>query len=84
MILVAKRITEKTNFGEVVIYLKPIMNLRKMNFAELRKATSIRHEILKKYYDGVCTSYNEETLARICYILECQISDILFYLPPKD
>ena len=36
---------------------------------------------IKKYYDNTITRYDSDVLAKFCFVLECDISDIISYIP---
>lgn len=44
----------------------------------------IQHSQLKAYMDNTITRLDTDVLIRICYTLNCSISDLLEYIPPKD
>lgn len=38
---------------------------------------------LNKYLNNTITRFDADVLARICYVLDCKIEDILEYIPPE-
>ena len=49
----------------------------------LSKITGIRYDTICKYCSGNITLLNEEYLKIFCDVLDCQISDIIEYVPKK-
>lgn len=48
---------------------------------ELAKRTGIRFQIIDNYYKNKVVRYDSDVLDRICHALECNISDLVEYLP---
>ncbi|HQM02638.1 MAG TPA: helix-turn-helix transcriptional regulator [Ruminococcus flavefaciens] len=55
---------------------------KKMNKQDLRKLTGISSASIAKLGKG--ENVNTEVLLRICKALECDISDIMEFVPDKD
>lgn len=48
---------------------------------ELAKRTGIRFQIIDNYYKNKVVRYDSDLLDRICRALDCDISDLIEYLP---
>ncbi len=48
---------------------------------ELAKRTGIRFQIIDNYYKNKVVRYDSDVLDRICHALECDIIDLVAYLP---
>lgn len=46
---------------------------------ELAKRTGIRFHIIDRYYKNQVMRYDSDLLDRICFALDCDISDIIEY-----
>ncbi|MBQ9885663.1 MAG: helix-turn-helix transcriptional regulator [Lachnospiraceae bacterium] len=46
----------------------------------LAKAINTRFEVIDKWYNGNVERIDIDILARICYVLGCDISDIIVYV----
>ena len=55
---------------------------KKMNKQDLRKMTGISSASIAKLGKG--ENVNTEILLRICKVLECDISDIMEFVPDED
>lgn len=77
-------IEQFTDFGNTVICLKDLMNKKGITIYQLSRLSNIKYETIKKYYNGICFRFDDVTLSKICYILNCEIKDIIKYVPPKS
>ena len=53
------------------------INKRGITRYELSKRTGIRFQIIDNYYKNKVVRYDSYVLDRICYALDCNITDIL-------
>ena len=51
--------------------------------ADLARRTGIRPSTINDMYHELCERVNLEYLDRICTVLECDLAEILVYVPPK-
>lgn len=78
-----KKIEIGTDFGTIAINLKDIMDEKKISINTMSRLTNVKYDIVKKYYYGDNYNFNNDILAKFCYILDCEISDIIRYIPFK-
>lgn len=52
--------------------------------ADLARRTGIRASTINEMYHELCERVNLEYLDRICNVLECDLTELLVYEPPKD
>ena len=74
-----KSVFELVNYGKVVIDVKTIMDKKNMTINQVVKRTGLHHRNISKYYNNEVTRYDGDTLAKLCYILECDLKDIMHY-----
>ena len=67
------------NYGKINLKLKEIMDSRNINRNYLARAVNSRFEVINKWYENNVEKIDADVLARICYVLKCQISDIIEY-----
>ena len=67
------------NYGKINLKLKEIMDSRKINRNYLARAAHTRFEVIDKWYKNNIEKIDTDILARICYVLKCEISDIIEY-----
>lgn len=66
-------------YGHIEIHLKELMEERGVTRNALARATNTRFEVINKWYHGHVEKIDADVLARICYILDCNPSDIILY-----
>ncbi len=67
------------NYGKVVITLNKILEKRNIKPYRLSMLTGINCDIIKRYAKGNLYRVDLEILAKICYVLECPLDDIIHY-----
>lgn len=64
-------------YAHISIDLKSIMDARGINRNTLARSIGARFEVIDKWYNGEIVKLDLDVLARICFVLECEPSDIL-------
>lgn len=76
-------ITELRDYGKVQINLKQLMDQRDVNVYRMSKLTGLKYNTVKSYYDNApLTKVDLDVVAKMCYVLNCSIADILEYVNP--
>ena len=81
--ILEKEITYLTDFGNIAINLKEQMDKKGISINLMSKLSNVKYEIVKKYYYGENYGVTREIVAKFCYILDCNVEDILVYKPPE-
>lgn len=79
-------ITEKvilwnTDYGKIESNLKKVMDEKNVSIYQICRLTGLKFEVVKKYYDNTITRYDSDVVAKFCFVLECDSSDIISYIP---
>ena len=74
-----KSILIQRKYGAVRLRLAEIMDSRGMTRNQLSRLTGTRYEVIHKWYGGKGEKPDLDVLARICYVLDCEVSDLLVY-----
>ena len=74
-----KSILIQRKYGAVRLRLAEIMDSRGMTRTQLSRLTGTRYEVIHKWYGGKVEKLDLDVLARICYVLDCEVSDLLVY-----
>ena len=77
-----KEVRMMREYGRVIILLKPLMEDRKVTRNRLAKLIDVRFEVVNRLYEGAITRLDMDILAKICFVLDCEVGDILRYEPP--
>lgn len=71
------------DFRKVNITLESFMTKHKISKNSLCRAANLQYTQLQLYYNKQIQRPDLDVLSRICYVLECDISDILEYSLPE-
>lgn len=71
-------------YGSIKIKLNDIVKEKGISNRQLAFAAQMQRSQLKAYLDNNVTRFDADVLARLCTVLNCQISDILEFIPPED
>ncbi len=75
-------ISELRDYGQVIIKVNQLMDDKQLNIYRMSKLTGLKYSTVKSYYTNApLTRIDLDVLAKMCYVLDCEISDILEYLP---
>ena len=66
-------------YGKVHIRLRKLMDARDMTRNELARAANTRFEVVDKWYRGSVEKIDADVLARFCFVLGCQVEDVIQY-----
>jgi len=71
---------ELCEYGRIRVKLAEVMDARGITRNRLRTLTGIKYDVITRYYKGEnIVMADLDLLARICYVLDCGIEDILEY-----
>ena len=78
-------ILEYKDYGKVEIKLGSIMDKKNISIYQMSKLTSLKHSTIKSYYNNCpITRVDLDVLSKLCYVLNCNIEDILEYRYPNS
>lgn len=66
-------------YGNISFHLRKVLAAKHISRNELARAIGTRFEVIDKWCDGNVSRIDADVLARICYVLDCQVQDILTY-----
>ncbi len=71
-------------YGHVKVKLFDVLENRGITRNGLRTLTGIKYDVIDRYYKGEdVLMVDLNVLAKICYVLDCRIEDLLEYCPPQ-
>ncbi len=70
-------------YGAITFKLKDMLDKKGIARTKLAKATNVDYRVIKRLYDGDLVKLDLDVIARICYVLDCKVSDIIEYQPSK-
>ncbi len=72
------------DYGRVNIKLAELMENRGVTRNRLRTLTGIKYDVIDRYYKGCNIAMADlDFLAKVCYVLNCKIEDLLEYQKPN-
>jgi putative transcriptional regulator len=69
-------------FGTIKLNLKELMEHQNLSLTKLSFRAEMQRTQLKNYYDGSIQRLDMAVLARLCYALDCNLHDLIEYIPP--
>ena len=77
-------IYETKDYGKVEIKLSSIMDKNNINIYQMSKYTDLKYSTVKSYYNNCpLTRVDLDVISKFCYVLNCNIEDILEYVYPN-
>ena len=67
------------NYGKITINLEEIMKKKNISKNKLANLIGTDNNTIKRYYNGEIERIDADIIARICFVLECNVEDILKY-----
>lgn len=72
-------------YGRVQVKLAQALDSRGITRNRLRTLTGVKYDVIDRYYKGSRVEMADlDFLAKVCYVLDCQISDLLEYERPEE
>lgn len=68
-----------SSYGNISIHLKEVIEAKGITRYRLAKLADTRFEVVEKWCSGSVERIDSDVLARFCFILNCDISDIIKY-----
>ena len=76
---------EIVDYGNVKVKLAELLQKKGITRNRLRTLTDLKYGIIDRYYKAQDIVYVDlGFLAKVCFVLNCQISDLLEYQPPEQ
>ena len=71
-------------YGTVKNHLNELIESRKISKNKLAQRAELQRTQLNKYCKNQITRFDADVLARLCTVLECEIGDLLEFVPPAS
>ena len=72
------------DYGEVYINLDKILAEKKITYNRLANSIGTDFDLVSRYAKNKIVRTDLNILARMCYVLDCDVSDLLIYRAKKD
>ena len=67
------------DYGKVEITLKEILDKKGISRNKLSLMIAVNYDLVNRYYNNRVIRVDINIIARMCYVLDCDINDILKY-----
>lgn len=67
------------NYGKIDFNIRKIMKEKNITRNKLANLTGATYNVINRYYNNDISRLDLDVLARICYVLDCDVSDIIEY-----
>ena len=71
------------DYGDIIFDIKTIMDKKGLTISQIVKKTGLHHKVIKRYYEGTAIRYDRDVLSKLCFVLDCNLSDIMNYKKPS-
>ena len=68
-------------YGTVKIHLAELIQAKGISKSKVAQRAEMQRTQLNNYYKNEVTRFDADVLARLCTVLECQIGDLLEFVP---
>ena len=76
--------TDPEKRGKIKIRLEDILKERDISLNQLSFRAEMQRTQLRNYRDNKVQRLDIDILLRLCYVLECDLTDLIEYIPPED
>lgn len=67
------------NFGKIIFKIDKVLEAKNISKNKLEKEANLQRTQLNSYCNNKVKRIDLETIAKICYVLECDVKDIVEY-----
>lgn len=67
------------NYGKASINLKELLDKKHMSRNKLCNLTATNYDLINRYYNNKVIRIDLDIIARICYVLDCYVNDLIKY-----
>ena len=72
-------------YGQVVVKLSEVMDKRGMARNRLASLMVVKYAVVDRYYKNKqIARVDLDFLAKVCYVLDCRVEDLLEYQKPEE
>ncbi len=72
------------DYGYIKYDIKSIMKKRHLTKTQIVKKTGLHHQVIERYMNDAVTRFDRDILAKLCYVLDCNLDEIISYIRPES
>ncbi|WP_419670090.1 helix-turn-helix domain-containing protein [Anaerovibrio lipolyticus] len=77
-------IMKEINYGRINIKLDSILQTQNISINKLAFRAELQRSQVRGYCKNTIQRLDTAVLARLCYALDCDITDLIEYIPPEN
>lgn len=70
-------------YGEIKIHLAELLKENNVSLNQLSFRAEMQRTQLRNYRDNKVQRLDIDILKRLCYVLDCDLTDLIEYIPPS-
>lgn len=70
-------------YGKIYMNLEELIIQKGISKTQLSYRSKISHTQINRFCKGDAVRIDFNTIARLCYALDCKVSELIIYEPPK-
>lgn len=74
-----KSVVVRREYGKIEYHFREVMEQKHINRNQLAQRAGVRFEVADHFYHGGIERMDMDVLARILFVLDCDISDVMRY-----
>ena len=74
----------KDDYGKIEFLFQKVMEEKGLNRNQVANRAKVSHDLVTRWCKGNIEKLDIGVLARICYVLDCQVSDVMRYTKNID
>ncbi len=72
-------------YGTIRVKLRDALDSRNITRNRLRTLTGVKYDVIDRYYKNETVQMADlDFLAKVCCVLDCQLGELLEYIPAKQ
>ncbi len=71
------------DYGQIIIHLDELLKSKNISINQLSFRTEMQRTQIRNYRDNKIQRLDIDILKRLCYVLDCELFDLIEYIPPK-
>ena len=72
------------DYGQIRLHLDEMIKEKNVSASQLSYRAEMQREQLRKYRNNNVQRLDIDILTRLCYVLDCDLSDLVEYIPPAS
>lgn len=71
------------DYGCIKCNVSELIKQSNLTKTQIARRTGIHHQTIQMYMDNTAIRYDEEILAKLCYVFDCNLNELITYIKPN-